>query len=290
MSAPYTGAQHPLRGILLIVVAVSTFAVMDTTAKYLSRTYPVPAIVWARYFAQALFMLLVLGPRLKLDLVRTRRPRLQLARGVTLALATLLFFSALSLMPIAEASAITFVSPLLLTALSVALLRERVPPVAWIAVAAGFVGVLIIIRPGGAVFSPAALLPLATACCFAGYQIMTRQLAGVDSSFTTLFYSAIVGTALMSLVVPFFWHPPESIVHALLLTLLGILGAVGHFVLIRAFHHAPASVLAPFVYSQLVAVLVLGYVVFGEFPDGWSLTGMAIIVASGVFIALRARG
>ncbi len=289
MSAPLTASQRPLRGILLIVLAVSTFAVMDTTAKYLSRTYPVPAIVWARYFAQALFMLLVLGPRLKLDLLRTHRPRLQLARGVTLALATLLFFSALSLMPIAEASAITFVSPLLLTALSVVLLRERVPPVAWVAVAAGFVGVLIIIRPGGAVFSPAALLPLATACCFAGYQIMTRQLAGVDSSFTTLFYSAIVGTALMSLVVPFFWHPPENVGHALLLAMLGILGALGHFVLIRAFHHAPASVIAPFVYSQLVAVLVLGYVVFGEFPDGWSLTGMAIIVASGVFIALRAR-
>jgi len=289
MSAPPPDSQHPLRGILLIVAAVSTFAVMDTTAKYLSRTYPVPAIVWARYFTQALFMLLVLGPRLRLDLLRTRRPALQVARGATLALATLLFFSALSLMPIAEASAITFVSPLLLTALSVLLLRERVPPVAWVAVAAGFMGVLIIIRPGGAVFSPAAVLPLATACCFAGYQIMTRQLAGVDSSFTTLFYSAIVGTALTSLVVPFFWHPPENVVHGLLLAMLGVLGAIGHFVLIRAFHHAPASVLAPFVYSQLVAVLILGYAVFGEFPDGWSLAGMAIIVASGVFIALRAR-
>lgn len=289
MPAPSTGTQHVLRGILLIIVAVSTFAVMDTTAKYLSRTYPVPAIVWARYFTQAVFMLLVLGPRLRLDLLRTRRLGLQITRGITLALATLLFFSALSLMPIAEASAITFVSPLLLTALSVFLLRERVPPIAWIAVAAGFVGVLFIIRPGGAVFSPAAVLPLATACCFAGYQIMTRQLAGVDSSFTTLFYSAIIGTALTSLLVPFYWHPPETIVHGLLFALLGVLGAVGHFVLIRAFHHAPASVLAPFVYSQLVAVLVLGYAIFGEFPDGWSLAGMAIIVASGVFIALRAR-
>jgi drug/metabolite transporter (DMT)-like permease len=288
MSTPSPGSQHVLRGILLIVAAVSTFAVMDTTAKYLSRTYPVPAVVWARYFVQAIFMLIVLGPRLKLDLLRTHRPRLQILRGITLALATALFFSALSLMPIAEASAITFVSPLLLTALSVLLLRERVPPVAWVAVAAGFVGVLIIIRPGGAVFSFAAVLPLMTACCFAGYQIMTRQLAGVDSSFTTLFYAALVGTVLTSLVVPFFWHPPETVLHGLLFLMLGVLGAVGHFVLIRAFHHAPASVLAPFVYSQLVAVLLLGYAVFGEFPDQWSLVGMAIIVASGVFIALRA--
>ena len=289
MSAPSHGPQHALRGILLIIAAVATFAVMDTTAKYLSQTYPVPAVVWARYFAQALCMLIVLGPRLKLDLLRTRRPKLQIARGITLTLATLLFFSALSLMPIAEASAITFVSPLLLTALSVLLLRERVRPAAWIAVATGFVGVLFIIRPGGAVFSPAAVLPLATACCFAGYQIMTRQLAGVDSSFATLFYSALVGTVLTSFVVPFFWHPPETVLDGLLFVMLGVLGAAGHFVLIRAFHHAPASMLAPFVYSQLVAVLILGYAVFGEFPDGWSLVGMAIIVASGVFVALRAR-
>lgn len=289
MSAPLTGTTHTVRGIVLIIAAVSTFAIMDTTAKYLSRTYPVPAIVWARYFTQTLIMLVVLGPRLGLDLLRTRRPDLQLARGITLALATLLFFSALSLMPIAEASALNFVSPLLLTALSVLLLRERVAPAAWLAVAAGFAGVLVIIRPGGGVFSPAALLPLGTACCFAAYQIMTRQLAGVDSSFTTLFYSAIVGTALMSLVVPFFWHPPETVVHGLLLAMLGVLGAVGHFVLIRAFHHAAASVLAPFVYSQLVAALILGYAVFGDFPDGWSLVGMAIIVASGVFVALRNR-
>ena len=289
MSAPSHGPQHALRGILLIIAAVATFAVMDTTAKYLSQTYPVPAVVWARYFAQALCMLIVLGPRLKLDLLRTRRPKLQIARGITLTLATLLFFSALSLMPIAEASAITFVSPLLLTALSVLLLRERVRPAAWIAVATGFVGVLFIIRPGGAVFSPAAVLPLATACCFAGYQIMTRQLAGVDSSFATLFYSALVGTVLTGCVVPFFWHPPETVLDGLLFVMLGVLGAAGHFVLIRAFHHAPASMLAPFVYSQLVAVLILGYAVFGEFPDGWSLVGMAIIVASGVFVALRAR-
>jgi drug/metabolite transporter (DMT)-like permease len=283
------GPQHHLRGILLIVAAVSIFAIMDTTAKYLSRTYPVPAIVWSRYVFQAVFMLVVLGPRLKLDLVRTRRPGLQVARGVTLALSTVLFFSALARMPIAEASAITFLSPLLLTALSVLLLRERVSPAAWLAVATGFVGVLIIIRPGGAVFSPAALLPLATAFCFAAYQLMTRQLASVDSSFATLFYGAIVGTVLLSLLLPFYWHPPESLAHGLLLAMLGVLGSVGHFVLIRAFEHAPASVLAPFVYAQLVSVLILGYLVFGDFPDGWSLVGMGIIVASGAFVASRGR-
>lgn len=289
MPLPPAGPQHHLRGILLIVAAVSIFAIMDTTAKYLSRTYPVPAIVWYRYCFQSLFMLAVLGPQLKLGLVRARRPGLQVARGVVLALSTLIYFFALSLMPIAEASAITFLSPLLLTALSVLMLRERVSPAAWVAVATGFVGVLIIIRPGGEVFSPAALLPLATAFCFAAYQLMTRQLAGIDSSLATLFYGAIVGTALLSLLVPFYWLPPESLAHGLLLAMLGILGSVGHFVLIRAFEHAPASVLAPFVYAQLVSVLILGYLVFGEFPDRWSLVGMGIIVASGAFVASRGR-
>lgn len=289
MPPPSTGPQHHLRGILLLVAAVSTFAVMDTTAKYLSQTYPVPAIVWFRYVFQTVFMVAVLGPRLGRGLLRSRRPGLQIGRGAVLALSTLLYFLALSLMPIAEASAITFLSPLLLTALSVLFLRERVAPVAWLAVAAGFAGVLIIVRPGGAVFTPAAALPLATAFCFAAYQLMTRQLAGVDSSVATLFYGALVGTALVSLPLPFYWHPPATLAHGLLLAMLGILGGVGHFVLIRAFEHAPASVLAPFVYTQLVSVLILGHVVFGDFPDGWSLAGMAIIVASGAFIAARGR-
>ncbi|MCC6609114.1 MAG: DMT family transporter [Burkholderiales bacterium] len=283
------GPQHHLRGILLIVTAVSIFAIMDTTAKYLSQTYPVPAIVWYRYCFQALFMLVVLGPRMKLDLVRTRRPGLQVTRAAVLALSTLIYFSALSLMPIAEAAAITYLAPLLLTAFSVLLLRERVSPATWVAVATGFVGVLIIIRPGGEVFRPAALLPLATAFCFATYQLMTRQLAGIDSSLATLFYSALVGAMLLSFVVPFYWLAPQSLFHGLLLAMLGILGSVGHFVLIRAFGHAPASVLAPFVYAQLVSVLILGYLVFGDFPDRWTLLGMGIIVASGAFVASRGR-
>jgi drug/metabolite transporter (DMT)-like permease len=217
--------------------------------------------------------------------VRSRRPGLQVVRGLVLAASSMFFFSALARLPIAEASAITFVSPLLLTAMSVWFLRERVRLSAWVAVCVGFVGVLIIVRPGGAVFQPAALLALATAACFATYQLMTRKLAGVDSTIATLFIGAAVGTAVMTLVVPFFWKLPETAWHALLFVVMGILGAAGHFVLIRAFEYAPASVLAPFVYAQLVMVLLLGYLVFGAFPDAASLAGMAIIVASGVWIA-----
>ncbi len=286
MTAP-PGAQHHLRGILLIVAAVSTFALMDTMAKYLSRTYPVPGIVWARYAAQTLFLLVVLVPRLRLDLLHTRRPGLQLLRGVFLAASTLFFFSALALMPIAEAAAITFLSPLLLTAASAWLLKERVRRSAWVALAAGFAGVLIIIRPGGGVFTPAVILPMLTALSFAAYQLLTRQLAGIDSTMTTLFYSAVIGTVLLAPGLAFYWHPPESWLHAVLFAALGVAASVGHFVLIRAFEHAPPSVLAPFVYTQLVAVLALGYLVFGDFPDGWSLSGMAIIVLAGAWMAAR---
>lgn len=278
-------AANPLRGILLLVGAVSTFSVLDTIAKYLSQTYPVPMIVWARYVFHVLFMLFVLGHSVRWGLVHTRRPRLQVIRGLVLAASSMFFFSALSRLPIAEASAITFVSPLLLTAMSVWFLRERVRASAWIAVVIGFVGVLIIVRPGGAVFQPAALFALATAACFATYQLMTRQLAGIDSTVATLFIGAVVGTVVMTLVAPFFWKLPENAWHALLFVVMGMLGAAGHFVLIRAFEYAPASVLAPFVYAQLVAVLILGYLVFGAFPDAASLAGMAIIVASGIWMA-----
>jgi len=285
--SPAPGTPDHIRGILLIMAAVSTFAVLDTTAKYLSRTYPVPLIVWMRYAMHVLVMLAVLGPRAGTALVRTRRPGLQLFRGVVLAASSLFFFSGLAFMPIAEASAITYLAPLLMTAMSVYFLKERVRRSAWAALAGGLVGVLFIVRPGGAVFTPAVLLPLATAVCFATYQLLTRQLAGVDSTLATLFIGAAVGTAGVSFLLPFYWMLPQSAFHGFLFVMLGVLGAAGHFVLIRAFEHAPPSVLAPFVYVQLLTVLVLGYLVFGDFPDGWSLVGMGIIVLSGAWIAAR---
>lgn len=284
---PPPGANHHLRGILLIMVAVSTFAVLDTTAKYLARTYPVPLIVWVRYAMHVVVMLAFVAPRLRWGLVTSRRPGLQVIRGVTLAASSLFFFSSLAFMPIAEASAITFLAPLLVTAMSAYFLRERVRRSAWVALAGGFVGVLFIVRPGGAVFSPAAALPLATAVCFAIYQLLTRRLAGVDSTMATLFIGALVSTLIVSFLLPFYWGLPQSAFHAALFVMLGVLGAAGHFVLIRAFEYAPPSVVAPFVYTQLVTVLLLGYLVFGEFPNGWSLAGMAIIVLSGAWMAAR---
>lgn len=279
-------ANH-LRGILYIMVAVSFFAMLDATAKYLAQFYPVAGIVWARYFFQVLLMLLVLGPRLGLGLARTKRPALQIARGTVLVGASITFFTALALMPLAETSAITFTAPLLLMALSVPLLRERVDGPAWIAVWLGFAGVMLIIRPGSGVFTWVALLPLVTALCNAFYQILTRKLSGTDPTLTTLFYGGLVGSVIMSAALPFYWTTPQSLFHALLYVMLGVLAGIGHFILIKAFDHAPASTIAPFIYVQMVAVLVLGFLVFDSFPDGWSLTGMAVIVASGIFVATR---
>lgn len=282
-------SPHVLRGIGLIVAAVSIFACMDTMAKYLSQSYAVLFVVWARYAVQMMWMLVVLGPRLRLRLVQTRRPGLQIARGTVLTLSSVVFFAALARMPLAEASAITFITPLLVAAFSGPVLRERVPRAAWYAIAVGLLGVLIVIRPGSAVFSAWALLPIASAVCFATYQLMTRKLAGVDSPFTTLFIPTVVATLGLAPAISFASAASISRPHALLFLAMGLLGAVGHFFLIKAFSYARASTIAPFIYAQLVGVLILGYLVFDQFPDGWSLAGMGIIVVSGLFVATRHR-
>lgn len=270
-----------------MIAAVSTLAVLDVTAKYLSRTYPVPEVVWARYAFQMLLMLIVLGPRSRLNMVRTSRPGLQFFRGGALTAATLLFVSALARMPIAEVSAISFLSPLIIAALSVPMLRERIDAASWIAVVCGFAGVLVIIRPGGEAFSWIAVLPLAAAACFALFHVLTRKLVGVDPAMPTLFYPALVGTLAMSCLLPIYWSAPQTAGHAALFVFLGFLASVGHFIMIKAFDYASAPVLAPFIYSQLVVVIILGYTVFGELPDRWSVLGMVIVVASGAFIVRR---
>ena len=285
MSGVAPAQPHPLRGILMIMTAVAMFTVMDSMAKYLSRFYPVPGIVWARYAFHLLFVVMILGPRMKLGLVRTRHLGLQIVRGILLAASSMLFFSALKFMPMAEASSISFVAPMLVTLLGVFLLKEKVEPARWVAVIAGFVGVLIIIRPGSGIFSWVALLPLATAASFASYQMLTRRLAGVDSPYTSLFYSGLMGTVVLAAVLPFQWTTPTTLVHALMLPAIGFVGGLSHLILIRAYDQAAVSTLAPFSYTQLIWVILMGYLVFGDFPDRWSLIGIGVIMASGIYIA-----
>ena len=287
-SAPHATGDHSLRGVLLMMSAVLTFSLMDTIAKYLGNFYPVPMLVWARYFMHIVFMLLVFAPGLGLRIAHTGRLRLQVGRALLLVLCTALFFSALRFLPLAEATAIGYVSPFLVTALSGPLLGERVSGRQWLAVAAGFSGVLIIVRPGGGLLTPAALLPLGMALCYALYQIFTRKLAASDSPVVTLFYTALVGALVTSAALPFYWVTP-SLAHLGLMMLLGTGGGVGHYVLIKAFDSTPASVLAPFGFTQLLWVTVLGYLAFGDFPDALGLLGMAVIVGCGLYCANVAR-
>jgi drug/metabolite transporter (DMT)-like permease len=280
---------HALRGIALMVAAVSTFTCLDTTSKYLAQHYPVPAIVWARYVVHMVLMTLVLGPRMGAGLLRTTNLRLQLIRGVVLAASSLVFLSALRLMPLAEAAAIAFMTPIIIAVLAGPVLAERVERHTWIALAGGFIGVLLIVRPGGGLFTPAALLPLASAFMMALYQMMTSKLAGRDAPLTTLFYPAVIGTALVPLIFPRELMLPTEPLHAALFVLIGVLGGLGHFLLIRAHDYAPSSMLSPFMYAQLLTALVLGWIVFRQLPDAIALAGMAAIAASGLLLILGHR-
>ena len=281
--------SQALRGIALMLAAVSTFSCLDAIAKYLAALYAVPTIVWARYVSQMLLMVLFLGPRMGRELVRTANLRLQVIRGIVLTASSLFFLSALARMPLAEAASIAFMAPLFIAVLSGPLLHERVEARTWLALAVGFGGVLLIVRPGGELFTSAALLPLASALMMAIYQLMTRRLAAHDAALTTLFYPALVGSAAVPLAFPVSMTLPGDALHLAMFCALGVLGGLGHFLLIRAHFHAPPSVLGPFMYGQLLTALALGWLVFGQLPDGPALAGMLLISASGLALAISHR-
>lgn len=273
--------RHFFRGVGMMMAAVFMFSTGDTLAKLALKSYPIGPLLWVRYTIHMLFMLALFGPRMGFSLVRTRHPGLQILRGVLLTSSTVMFYLSLMFLPLAEAAAISFIAPVIVTVLSGPVLGERVSRRQWVAVGLGFVGVLIIIRPGGAVFSPTALFPMATALLFALYQIVTRKVAGRDSAVTTLFYTALVGSALGSLALPFGWQAPNGI-QLVIMVAIGTLGGFGHFLLIRAVEHASPMALAPFVYTQLIWSTLLAWIAFKEFPDGGSLAGMLVIIAAGL--------
>lgn len=274
---------HPLRGMLLIMLAVFMFSAMDTLAKHMLKreAYPISPLIFARYGVHLLFMIALLAPRMGLDLVRTRRPGLQVLRGLLLVGSTGFFYLSLTYLPLAEAAAISFVGPVLVAALSGPLLREHIGRRQWTAIGFGFLGVMIIVRPGGGVFTWHAVFPLVCALLFALYQVLTRKLAGRENAMTTLFFTALVGALLTALPLPFTWQTPGAVQLVFMLG-IGILGGTGHFLLIRAVEHTSPAALAPFVYTQLVWSTLLAYLAFGEFPDSGSLLGMAVIVLGGL--------
>jgi drug/metabolite transporter (DMT)-like permease len=281
-------APHVGRGIALIIATTVCFATLDTLSKLTNRYLPVNEIIWGRYLFHGLALTLLMGPKLKLGLVRTAHPGMQILRGLILLVSSGLFMSALVYLPLAEAAAISFVAPLVLTALSVPLLGERVRRSQWIAVAVGFGGVLVLIRPGGKLFDIATLLPMGCAVTYALFQIITRKYAGRDSAYTTHFWTALVCTILASCSLPFFWTTP-SLWGWLAMVAMGLVGGGGHYLLIRAYENAPPSTLAPFSYAQLVWATCLSWLVFDHVPDAGSLFGMAIIVSAGLYAVWMQR-
>jgi len=280
--------DRPLVGILLMLGAMSVVPFMDAIAKQLSGHLPVLQLVWARYFFHfcLIFPVVMLryGPRRLIP----PQPLLQLLRGGLLLASTILFFAAIAEMPLADALALIFVSPLLVTALSPWVLGESVGPRRKLAVLVGFLGALLIIRPGVGAIQWPALLALGAGVVFGLYLLTTRRLAGSAPPLVTLTYSAAAGALIMSFVAPVVWVVP-SLTDLAGMVMLGAIAAGGHFLLIKSFDFAPASLLAPFTYSEIIMTTLLGFVFFGDFPDTWTWAGIAVIIGSGVYISLRER-
>jgi len=273
------------RGIAWMLITTVLFVSMDTVAKHLTSLYPVPQVVWARFVFHTLLIGLWLAPRMRLTMV-TQRPGLQLLRSILLLMTTILFFSGLQFLPMAESAAMLQSGPLIITVLSVPLLGEQVGIRRWMGVIAGFAGALLIIRPGADAMQIAILLPLAAAVSNALYQIITRILSRSESTMTILFYTPLTGALLMSAAVPLFWVTPDAAGWAMM-ALLGLIGGVSHFTLIKAFTAAPAATVAPFGYSSLIWATLSGLVFFGDFPDIWTIVGALVIACSGLYILHR---
>lgn len=283
-------AEHPLRRALpLFLFAGLCFSVLDATAKYLVRDYTLFFVVWVRYIGQMLVTTPLAWHRVGPGFWRTRHLGIQLTRSLCLVVATASFFAGLRFLPLAEGSAIAFLAPVFAILLSMPVLGERPTRARWLSALGGFAGILILVRPGSAVFHPATGLLLLAALANALYQLLTRKVPG-DPPHTTLFYSALLGAVALTAALPFAELPQAMTLRtALLFLALGLLGGLGHWLLIGAFLRAPASLIAPFTYLQMLWATLLGYLVFGQLPDGLSALGMAVIVASGVALVLHER-
>ncbi len=279
--------DDPIRAIVLAVSATMLFATSDTISKYLSGSLPIIEFIWIRY---VLFVFLAGGiaSGTPLRSLRSRRPATQIVRGLCVVTSSVLFVYGVKQLTMAQATTISFLSPLLVTILSIPLLGEVVGIRRWIAVAAGMVGMLIVVRPGLGGFQPASLLCAASDLFWALALIITRRIANTDLPQTTVLWSASVGTAFLTILLPFEAIWPNT--RQLLLSLtLGVLASGGQWLVILAHRLAPASMLAPFFYGQLVWSGIAGFFVFGNVPDAWTLIGAAIIVASGLYTAHRER-
>ncbi|ANK79724.1 MAG: hypothetical protein TEF_02130 [Rhizobiales bacterium NRL2] len=284
---PRAGMDPTLKGIGFYCLALILFVGMGTTAKWLSTIYPVEQVIWGRYFFHVLLIMMLFPTRI-LSLFRTKRLGLQITRSVVVFMATAFGFTSLSMMPMAQVSAIGYVAPLIVTGLSILILKEKVGPRRLAAVLVGFLGVFVILRPDQADFSWWSLLPLAMAACYATFMIMTRMIRGAAPQMNSLFYTAIVGAVVATIPLPFIWQTPEPW-HWLAFAAMGLIGGTGHFLMIRAFEQAEASAIAPFVYTELIWAIAAGMLIFGDMPTPEMLIGAAVIMGSGAYVLYRER-
>jgi drug/metabolite transporter (DMT)-like permease len=287
VSAPARSQAHvPLSAVMLVLGATLCFSVLDSLFKYLSARYPVPLLVWARWTVQALLIMGFLVPKSGLALIRTRKLTAQLFRGAILIGSSLCFISALKVLPLAEATALNYTTPVLVTILAVVFLDERMTPARVAFVIGGFLGMLLIVRPGTELFQGTALLAVGSAWFYAMFQLTTRKLADEDWR-PLLFYPALVGSVALSALLPFVDWPEHVPWQDVLLILAGgLLGSFGHYLFQVAFQRTAASAITPFTYAQLVWATLIGWVAFGNFPAFWTLVGMLVIMASGLLITV----
>ena len=286
---PALQGQRILAGILFMCGAGLLFPVMGGFAKILGTDYSTLQVSWARAFGHIIFMLAVFVPRYGLGMLRTRRFGTQLMRSCLLIMSNLSYFFAITFIPIAMAATISLTAPLVVALLAWPMLGERTTVGRLVALGVGFTGVVIVIRPGTDLFQWASLFVVWSAACYALYQILTRRIAGIDSPETSAIYSSIVGAFGMILILPFVWKTPESLRDIFYFCSLGVLGALGHYCVARAMAYAPANIVSPFQYMQLLGSVAIGYLFFGDFPDFLGWVGAAIIVGAGLYIGWSQR-
>ena len=286
---PMHHAHVPAKAILLVVSSVFCFTVLDTIMKFATQRYPLPVLIFARYAIQMIAMLIWLGPSMRFGLLHTQRLPLQIVRALVVLLSSVFFVTALKALPLADATALNYSTPMIVVLLARIFLGERLTPMRIAFVIAGAIGMLMIVQPGTSVFRGAAGYALVAAVFYAGYQILTRLLAG-ENPRVLLFYPAIVGTVVMAVAAPGFeWPQAMPWTHAALIIFGGLAGTLGHFLFILAFRHAPASSITPFTYMQLVWATLAGWIVNHHFPGPLTIAGMLVIAGSGLAVALVDR-
>lgn len=276
-----TPTPNTLQGIGLVVLALACFATLDTTTRHISTSISLLVALWFRYAIQAVITTVVVWPGRGRRVLLTRHPKFQLARGLLLFACSILAFFSLKYMPVGEFTAIALLAPLVITVFAAWKLKEKIRPLRWSLLVGGFIGTMVIIRPGTNHFDWTVILPLMLVGTNSAFQLLTSQMTKTEDPITMHFYTGWIGTILASFALPFVWEMPADWTVWLQLLIMGVLASIGHFLLILAYGRAPAATLTPYMYAQIAFGVVGGWVVFQHLPDQWTFVGMGLIALCG---------